>query len=454
MIVRLPKGFSHPMTIGEGAFSSVIRARQGGLDRWVAIKIVYEKDKTLQSNILSEATTQAKLHLSCVPEIYDVFLWRGRVCIVMQWIRGITLSRLLDAPLTPQQRLWLAEHFIGALAALHDKGFAHRDLKPDNIQVSPDKGIVLMDFGFTKQIIDGMRSVSGTVKGTPAYMAPELWRIDSKSDPMRADLFSAGKILMEILADLPQSSIISNLTFDNPELRPRSAHDFLRMWRETNASHPSQVDWHELIGPYYRKDLSDKLFTAAQELLIANRYDESYWLLVECLEENSGHADALRLMQQFHTSVGKNRAKRRYFFSAAAVLLCFLFLIAYTIGRYSNIRASNSDKTLLQSLSEKPDMIRNNHAVFFSKSLPAFRYVEIRDSSSLSGCIIIKNVPKNDSLVFDGKVSIDTIESLHSFICRFGEHHISVIDRNNRMVWNEKVTIVPFQTKTVFCSMR
>ena len=60
---------------------------------------------------------------------------------------------------------------------------------------------MLVDFGFTKNIIDGQQSVAGVVKGTPAYMAPELWSGASGADPMRCDVYAAGRIMRDIMTD-------------------------------------------------------------------------------------------------------------------------------------------------------------------------------------------------------------------------------------------------------------
>lgn len=137
MIPRLPRGFSHPMRIGEGAFASVYRVRQQTLDRWVAVKIVAERNRARRGQLLREARTQARIKSECIPQIYDAFEWNNNVCIVMQWIRGIPLSALIESPLSGQERFDLTGGFLQALASLHSLGFAHRDLKPANILISP-----------------------------------------------------------------------------------------------------------------------------------------------------------------------------------------------------------------------------------------------------------------------------------------------------------------------------
>jgi serine/threonine-protein kinase len=195
MIPRLPPGFTHPILTGEGAFSTVYRARQTSLDRWVALKIIAEKDRLRRNELLSEAKTQANIHLDCIPQIYDTFEWDKRIFIVMQWLKGISLREILDDFPSINCRHRIADSLVNSIVKLHEQGFAHRDLKPENVFISPDYGIFLVDFGFTKNIIDGKKSMSGTIKGTPAYMAPELWSSSETIDPLRSDLFSLGRFL-------------------------------------------------------------------------------------------------------------------------------------------------------------------------------------------------------------------------------------------------------------------
>ena len=79
MLSRLPRGFTHPMRIGTGAFASVFRVHQSALDRKVAFKIIHEKNAVGRSELLKEAKTQAKLRAGCVPQVYDAFEWKNCV---------------------------------------------------------------------------------------------------------------------------------------------------------------------------------------------------------------------------------------------------------------------------------------------------------------------------------------------------------------------------------------
>ena len=126
MIPKLPKGFSHPMRIGEGGFASVYRVRQQALDRWVAIKFIHEKNRDKRTELLKEAKVQARIRTDCIPQIYDAFEWHQNVCIVMQWIKGVSLATLLESSFSVEEKILLAQGFIAALANLHSLGFAHQ----------------------------------------------------------------------------------------------------------------------------------------------------------------------------------------------------------------------------------------------------------------------------------------------------------------------------------------
>ena len=81
MIPALPAGYSHPMSIGKGGFASVYRVKQTALDRWVAIKIIEEKNPKRRKELLKEGKTQANLQIRYVPQVYDAFEWKKKVYI-------------------------------------------------------------------------------------------------------------------------------------------------------------------------------------------------------------------------------------------------------------------------------------------------------------------------------------------------------------------------------------
>jgi len=450
MIPRLPKGFSHPMRVGEGAFASVYRVRQTSLDRWVAIKVLHEKDPAKKRDIVKEATTQARIQADCIPQVFHVLEWRSQVCIVMEWIKGVSLSSLVAHFPSPEERLWLADHVIRSLAALHTLGFAHRDLKPENILISPDKGVMLVDFGFTKNVVDGQQSVSGVVKGTPAYMAPELWSGGQGIDPMRCDVFAAGRIMRDILPGDTFAHFTAGCTSDDPSSRPASGAEMLAMWQRI-APHITQPDWRRLARSLASEQLSAKLASAARLLLHEGRQDEAYWLLVESIEENPKNVEAVTLMNSFPKYVQRSRVRRRITSAVAAAGCICLLLFAFVIGRRSRDWNPGGASSALRIPFQND---RSTRLAWMLRIRSAgvgtvpFRY-DSASTGRLSGTLYVAARPAAGKLSING-TTVDRVTDYQSGITLApGKHLLAWIDDTGRVPWREKITMLPFETKII-----
>jgi predicted Ser/Thr protein kinase len=454
MIPRLPTGYSHPMRVGEGAFASVYRVRQTALDRLVAIKVLHEKDPAKKRDIMKEATTQARIRADCIPQVYHVFEWRSQVCIVMEWIKGVSLSSLVAHFPSPEERLWLADHVIRSLAALHTLGFAHRDLKPENILVSPDKGVMFVDFGFTKNVSDGRQSVSGIVKGTPAYMAPELWTGGQGIDPLRCDVFAAGRILHEIVPGEQFAAFLGECTRDDPSKRPASGSEMLALWQRT-APHVGQPDWRRLSQALSSEHLSVKLASAAQLLLRGGREDEAYWLLVESIEENPKNTEAVGLMNSFPKYVQRKRLRRRIGYAAVACACACLLLFAFVVGRHSrDWTPDNSAVSLRMSLhhDRTKTLASMLHAAGPAGDAPAGNIPFRLDSTKcgrLCGTLYIPARPSHGKLLVNG-AAVDRVTDYTSGIALPpGRHSLAWADEHGRLLWREKITMLPFEARSI-----
>jgi serine/threonine protein kinase len=450
------------MRIGDGAFASVYRVRQNALDRWVAIKVLDEKDPVRKRGIISEATTQAgasaRIESGCTPQVYHVFEWKGRVWIVMEWIRGVSLHVLLARQPSQKERLWLADGCIRSLACLHGLGFAHRDLKPANIIISPDKGAVLVDFGFAKKIVDGQESVAGVVKGTPAYMAPELWRGKPGVDPMRCDVFALGKILRDIMADMPFEGLLSLCVSDHAEKRPADARVVLDLWEKSAPPLQGPCDWRTLSREPASQVLSEKLVDAARALLAGGRQDEAYWLLVESIEENPANAEAVLLMNSFPKYVAAKKKQRRTVFAGSIALFACLLLAAFLIGWHtrgwkgtgvadaSKARDARDRSALIaRALHPPPQAPAGSPA---ASSLPLHEGGS--RESRLTGTVFISFHPRHGSLAVDNEPALGRpAEKVQGITLPFGTHTIAWVDDNGRTLWKEKINLLPFQTKIV-----
>lgn len=447
MIPRLPKGLSHPVSIGSGAFASVYRARQSGIDRWVAVKIIHEKDRTRRRELLQEAKVQAQINLGCIPRVFDAVAWGRNICIIMEWVKGVPLSELLAAPMSDEERYFLATRFIEAVAGLHALNFAHRDLKPENVLVTPDCAVYLVDFGFSKNITDGGNSLACIAKGTPAYMAPEIWEKGAQVDLIRADVYSAGKVLFKIVGDMVEPEVVKKCLLAHPGSRFPSGAAILDQWRASPRAHMTERECRiDSAAKLSINLLADRLVHAAKQLLYARRNNEAYWLLVEALEENPEHGEAVQLMADFSRFSQKQRIGSGIRWSAAAAAALAVTLAAFFAGRQSGVR-----ETVVESARMNVTEGRIIIADHGDRRDPGtFAFKESRFSANgLTGRVIVANAPRNGSLYLDNKAIDDRNAAVTGMDLAYGRYTLAWHDDKNIPRWKERFVLLPFETKVI-----
>jgi serine/threonine-protein kinase len=183
------------------------------LARRVAIKALRTElcqDPTLVERFVNEARALGRIRHPGVVDVYEVDrLPDGRVCLVMELLRGETLSHYLAARgrLPVDEAVAIASQVAAAMRAAHHVGIIHRDLKPDNVFVAVEPEglrVRVLDFGVAK-LLDGAGAVvTGTKStlGTAAYMAPEQFR-SSRDVDARADIYALGCVLFQMLTGGP-----------------------------------------------------------------------------------------------------------------------------------------------------------------------------------------------------------------------------------------------------------
>jgi len=188
--------------IGEGGMGDVWKAWDLKLPRWVAIKFLKSSDPGHVKRFQNEAECVARLHHPNIAQIHDTDLaepefprYGGHPFIVMQFVEGKTLDL---AGLPAEKVVRIGVDLAHALEAAHRQGIIHRDMKPQNILVTPHGHPYVMDFGLAK-LISTERTSSGVVLGTLAYMSPEQASGDPGQVDERSDIYSLGATLYTLL---------------------------------------------------------------------------------------------------------------------------------------------------------------------------------------------------------------------------------------------------------------
>lgn len=186
--------------LARGGMSTVYLATDRKLHRPVALKVLYPhlaEDPTFVARFESEAITAARLSHSHVVGVFDQGEDGETVYLVLEYVPGITLRDVLrtQGRLSPRAALDLLGPLLGGLAAAHAAGLVHRDVKPENVLLSPDGRIKVADFGLARAAT--AHTSSGGLIGTAAYMSPEL--VTGKPADARADVYAVGVLLYEML---------------------------------------------------------------------------------------------------------------------------------------------------------------------------------------------------------------------------------------------------------------
>ena len=187
--------------LGRGGMGVVYKARQKSLDRIVALKILApgEGDRAAFADRFGrEARTMARLDHPNIVRVFDFGDTDGLCYLVMEYVEGVNLREAMNREaLAPREALAIVPQVCDALQYAHDRGVVHRDVKPENILLSPDGRVKIADFGLAKLLGKGGedRTLTGTdqVMGTLHYMAPEQIRTPTVVDH-RADVYSLGVV--------------------------------------------------------------------------------------------------------------------------------------------------------------------------------------------------------------------------------------------------------------------
>ncbi len=199
--------------LGAGGMGEVYRAHDARLDRDVAIKILpadFAADSERVHRFEQEARATAALNHPNIVVVYDIGARADGLYVVTELLEGETLRHRLSAGAFSTRKVAdYASQIAFGLAAAHEKGIVHRDLKPDNIFITRDGRVKILDFGLAKLALpvtpddrtlatEGVKTQAGLVMGTLGYMSPE--QVRGGTVDHRSDLFSFGAILYEMVS--------------------------------------------------------------------------------------------------------------------------------------------------------------------------------------------------------------------------------------------------------------
>jgi serine/threonine protein kinase len=197
--------------LGRGGMGAVYKARQPGLDRFVALKVLPATpgtDPSFTERFQREARALASLNHPHIVAVYDFGQLPTMAYFIMEYVDGINLRQLeRTARLSPREALAIVPQVCEALQFAHDHGIVHRDIKPENILVDKQGRVKIADFGLAKlmRVEPGGFALTETLHaiGTPQYMAPEQIEKPQTVDH-RADIYSLGVVFYEMLTgELP-----------------------------------------------------------------------------------------------------------------------------------------------------------------------------------------------------------------------------------------------------------
>ena len=190
--------------VGRGAMGRVLRAHDSKLGRDVAVKLLAPgASEEHRLRFEQEARAAGALNHPNILAVHDVGEHEGEPFIVTELLEGETLRSLLSrGPLAPHAALELATQLAQGLAAAHAAGIVHRDIKPDNLFVTAQGHLKILDFGIAKlrerSGPPAVRTETGVGIGTPGYMSPE--QVEGRQATARSDVFAFGAVLHEMLA--------------------------------------------------------------------------------------------------------------------------------------------------------------------------------------------------------------------------------------------------------------
>lgn len=251
-------------SVARGSMGEVYRGVHEALQRPVAVKVVpVSAEKDAVDRLLVEARALAKIEHPNIVHVYDVGLHGSLFYIVMQFLEGTTLKERFDreGAVGTDEIYSLVGDIARGLGAMHQEGLVHRDLKLENVILTPDGRARIMDFGLVRDSA-AKDDYQGLVVGTPPYIPPEIWL--GRPADARSDLYSLGVILYTLLAGVYP-------------FRAKSPKEYAELHLKTSPKAPAAV----------KPSVGEGLSAVTQKLMAKNRSNR-YGTVEEFLADFEG----------------------------------------------------------------------------------------------------------------------------------------------------------------------
>ncbi len=331
--------------VGRGGMGLVFRARDVDLQRVVAVKTLAMHLIPIgaaRQRFVREARATALLTHPHIVPVFDVITEGAVPAIVMQFIAGPTLEQQLATagPMPWRDVLQIGIQLADALAAAHEHGLVHRDIKPGNVLLEAGgTRALLTDFGLVRALDDATLTRSGMLAGTPDYMSPE--QANGQTVSTSSDLFSLGSVLYAMLTGHPPFRAESPMAVMN-----RLCHQRQRPIHEQRSEVPLELT--RLVDRLLAKQPGKRFGSAAE--------------VAQHLRELAGARNSLRSQRLYDRFVRKGRP-RAIAFALPLVLAACLGLAAWWQRERSDSTLADHQQTASSHLTASPSASKENNAL-------------------------------------------------------------------------------------------
>lgn len=341
--------------LGEGGMGIVYKAHDSELDRIVAMKFLPQyltSDAAEKERFHHEARAASALNHPNISTIYEIKEFENQIYLAMEYVEGKTLKQLIEADtLLIKKALDIAIQVCDGLGAAHEKGVVHRDIKSDNIMVTPKGQVKIMDFGLAKVKDSTKLTKAGSTLGTAAYMSPE--QAQGEEVDQRSDIFSFGVVLYELLT--------SKLPF-------RGEHHAALMYSLINEDPVPIARFNEKVTPEMERIVSKALAKDKED-----RYQHVDEMLADIRRERkhleyarAGYATTATMSQAAMPVVEKKKSFLRYIIPTAGIVIVVILLLIFNpfnfqISTQKGVAASEKNSLAVMYFENIPDPEDKDH---------------------------------------------------------------------------------------------